>query len=146
MICRLHAWWSGLDKERGSITPMIAALSLALLMTISLVYDGATKLRAAREATSIAAEAARAAGQEITTDALKGERSSINPAGAATAARTYLTKTGSTGTVKVSGDTITVTATTSWQPTFTGVFDDSPRTTTGTASVSTKRVFGGVEQ
>lgn len=146
MMRRARAWWASQDPEQGSVTFLVLVLSAALLMTISLVYDGATKLRAAREATSIAAEAGRAAGQVITADSVTGAKSSVDPSGAVAAARSYLTQTGHTGTVNVSGDTITVTATTTWNPTFTGVFDNSPRTVTGDATVSVKRVLSGVEQ
>ena len=141
---RWRAWTQ--DRDQGSMTPMIAVIATALLLMVGLVYDGSLKLRAAREATSVAAEASRAAGQELTGDVIAGPRSNIDPGRGAQAARAYLRQVGASGPVTVSGDTITITTSTSWQPAFTGLFGAGDRTVTGTAQASTKRVLGGEEQ
>lgn len=135
-----------LDPERGSVSPMLAIVAIALLLMVGLVYDGGLKLRAARDAASVASESARAAGQELTGDTIQGNRSTVDPARGAAAARAYLRQVGAEGTVTVSGDTITVTATQAWSPVFSGVFAPGDRIVTGTATASTKRVLGGVEQ
>src|ERR1022692_2307644 len=48
------------DRERGSITLMLAALSVALIALAGIVIDGGAKLRAAENADAVAQEAARA--------------------------------------------------------------------------------------
>jgi Flp pilus assembly protein TadG len=48
------------DGERGSITLMLAALSVALIALAGIVIDGGAKLRAAENADAVAQEAARA--------------------------------------------------------------------------------------
>lgn len=134
------------EAERGSVAPMVAVVAAALLLMVGLVYDGGLKLRAAREINSIAAEASRAAGQELTPDVIAGPLSSVDPARGAQAARSYLSQVGASGTVVVQGDTITITTTQSWSPSFTGLFGVEDRTVTGTAETSLKRTIGGTEQ
>lgn len=134
------------DLERGAISVFVATVATALLLGVGLVYDGSLKLAAARDATSIASEAARAAGQELTGESILGQSSTVDPSRGVIAARAYLAAVGSDGTVGISGTDITVTATATWTPRFLGLFGAGTQVETGTASASTKRVLGGSEQ
>lgn len=94
--------------ERGlSISPFVAVLFAALIMTIGLVVDGGQKVAAASRAESAAAGASRAASNAAATQEL-GAR---DPVAAATlAARTYLAgQPGVTGQVTVADGAVTVT-------------------------------------
>lgn len=134
------------DPERGAISLFVATVATALLLGVGLIYDGSLKIAAARDATSIASEAARAAGQELTGEAILGHSSSVDPSRGVIAARTYLAAVGADGTVAVNGTDITVTANATWAPRFFGLFGAGNQVETGTASASTKRVLGGTEQ
>lgn len=130
-------------RERGSASLMVAVLAVALLMMAGLVSDGATKLRAARHATATAGEAARAATQQINPATIGGSPTLVNTATAAGAARTYLRQAGATGTVTITGNTITVTTTEHWQPAFLGAVGVGPQTMTGHATARIQRVLNG---
>ncbi|WP_114906786.1 pilus assembly protein TadG-related protein [Ornithinimicrobium murale] len=143
MTTRLKTW-AARNGERGTVSIMVAIISVALLLMVTLVYDGATKLRASRDATSIATEAARAAAQELTGEAILGHQAPLHTSRSAAAAHSYLAMVGANGTVSVSGTNVTVTVTTGWEPTFAGLFTNG--TVTGSATVSSVRAIGGVEQ
>src|SRR6266700_5449551 len=58
----------GAERDRGSITLMLAALGGALIALAGIVIDGGTKLRAAENANAVAQEAARARSEEHTSE------------------------------------------------------------------------------
>lgn len=100
--------------DRGSITLLVVVFFIALLAAAGLVVDGGAKLRAARQASAVAEEAARAGAGQIDRSRAyaHGGRFVIDHQAAVTAARTYLTNTGNAGTVSVTGaQTIRVTVT-----------------------------------
>ena len=93
--------------ERGlSITPFVAVIFAALIMTAGLVIDGGQKVAAASLAETAAAGASRAAGNAAATQ----ELGAGDPAGAAVAAaRNYLAgQPGVTGSVTVSAGVVEV--------------------------------------
>jgi len=101
-------------RDRGSITLLVIVFFFALLAATGLVVDGGTKLRAARQASAVAEEAARAGAGQIDRDRAytHGGRFIIDRQAAATTARAYLTRSRTAGTVTVSGaQTIRVTVT-----------------------------------
>lgn len=127
------------DPERGSSAAVVvAALVPALLALCGLIYDGSTKAEAGRTASLAAAEAARAAGQHLAGPAIQGQVAVVDPAAGASAARSYLSAAGVTGTVRVSGQTITVTTSVPWKPTINTYLPGA--TLTGTATAGTHRV------
>lgn len=132
--------------DQGSLAPFVAIIMVALLSGVGLLYDGAQKVSAARDATALAAEAARAAGQEISGDAILGQTSTVDPSQGVIAANTFLAATGTAGSVSIQGSQVVVTTQRSWTPRFIGLFGAGTQTETGTATVSTKRVLGGTEQ
>lgn len=98
--------------ERGSVTILIAALGLALLMATGLAVDGGRKLGALSEARNLADNAARAGAQAIDADSYRSTGiPNLDPAAAAAAANSYLARHGHSGTAVVSGTTVTVTVT-----------------------------------
>lgn len=133
------------ERERGSFTIFTAVLAATMLLMVGLVYDGATKIRAARDATSVAAESARAGAQELTGVAIQGNPSPIDISRGASAAQSYLSQVGASGTVSINGTDVTVTVTEAWSPQFTGLFGQD-RSVTGTATVSSLRSMGGEQQ
>src|ERR1700684_1483757 len=79
------------DGERGSITLMLAALSVALIALAGIVIDGGAKLRAAENADAIAQEAARAgAGIVNQSTAYSTGTFVVDQSQAIAAARAYL--------------------------------------------------------
>ena len=93
--------------ERGlSVTPFVAVIFAALIMTAGLVIDGGQKVAATSRAETAAAGASRAAGNAAATQ----ELGVGNPAGAAVAAaRNYLAgQPGVTGSVTVSSGIVEV--------------------------------------
>jgi Flp pilus assembly protein TadG len=79
------------DRERGSITLMLAALSVALIALAGIVIDGGAKLRAAENADAVAQEAARAgAGIVNQSTAYSTGTLIIDQSQAIAAARAYL--------------------------------------------------------
>jgi Putative Flp pilus-assembly TadE/G-like len=93
--------------ERGlSITPFVAVVFAALIMTAGLVIDGGQKVAAASRAETAAAGASRAAGNAAATQ----ELGAGNPVSAAiAAARNYLAgQPGVTGSVTVNAGVVEV--------------------------------------
>lgn len=131
--------------DTGAITLFMVVLAVALLAVIGLVVDGAGKVRAIQRADRAAQEAARTAGQQLQIPAaVRGDAVSIDTAAAARAARDYLaTVPDVTGTVTVTGNTVTVTTHTSYQPVFVSIIGIGTMDATGTA---TARPVRGVTQ
>ena len=105
--------------ERGSVSILFAALGLALLMAAGLAVDGGRKLGGLSEARDVADNAARAGAQMVDPDAFKSTGvPTLNPEAAAGRAQSFLATHGYTGTVSVTGETVTVTVTISVATTF----------------------------
>lgn len=116
--------------DAGSVTVLVAVLVPALLLVVALVVDGAGQLRAISRADAVAAEAARAAQTALDT---RGETIVVDPAPAATAARSYLAQAGYRGTVAITGShTVEVTVTVSYRAVF--GLGGPHHTATGTAT------------
>ncbi|MFE4720061.1 pilus assembly protein TadG-related protein, partial [Streptomyces sp. NPDC056728] len=63
---RLRARYvAGADTERGSVTLYFLGFAIVMIGLLALVVDGGRMLMASADAEDMAAEAARAAGQEI---------------------------------------------------------------------------------
>lgn len=132
--------------DQGTVTLFVIVLFVALLAAIGLVIDGDTKIRAAREATAVAEEAARAGAGRIDVNHAyaHGGHFTIDPNTAASAARAYLTRTGRTGTVEpTSSRQISVTVTVSRRTTFLALIGITEVHATKTA---TARLVPGVDQ
>jgi Flp pilus assembly protein TadG len=110
--------------DRGSATVFLAVAATALLLMAGLVVDGGGKVRAAQRADRIAAEAGRAAGQQLDlTAAISGDRPRVEVGRALQAARRFLARAGVGGDAWVSADrrTIEVQAVTTTSTVFLGL-------------------------
>ena len=126
--------------EDGAVALYAAIMMLALLATIGLVLVGGQKVAALREATNVADNAARAGAQHVDLDSIRSGGALELDAGEATAAvADYLSLVGHTGTPVVSGDTITVTVTISFDPV---ILPMGTQTVTATESASARAVEG----
>lgn len=96
------------DDERGSVSVIVIATIVVLIVAAGLVVDSAGKYQSTQQAQMTASSAARAgtnavAGQIVIDGTLK-----LNGSAAQNAAQNYLTAAGVSGNVSVTGDTITV--------------------------------------
>lgn len=121
--------------DRGRISVMLAICLSVLLVAIGAAADATGQVRTVMYADSVAAEAARAAGQAIDVDhtAQTGEHR-VDPLAAEQAAHAYLQAAGVTGQVSFNPDftEITVTAEAIYQPRILNLFGLPPVTVTGT--------------
>ena len=101
--------------ERGSTSIAAAVLVPAVIVMLGLVYDGNGKVAAAREANAAAVAAARAGGDASAANVAAGASPGRSAAGAA---RRSLAAQGVNGSVSVSGRTLTVRATETYQTVF----------------------------
>jgi hypothetical protein len=111
-------------RDEGRIALLVLVLAVAVLAMIGLSVDGGGKVRALERADDLAAEAARAAGQQILApQAIQGGEKVVDPSQAVDAAQQYLAAAGVTGTVAVAPDGrhITVTVTIVYRTIFLGV-------------------------
>lgn len=124
--------------ERGSVTLFVSITVAGLLVLVGLVVDGGGKVRAAQHASRVAAEAGRAAGQQIDVRAaIEGRPLRVDVPAAVEAARRYLRAAQVSGQVIVSSDRrrITVEVTTSERTVFLGLVGISELTAHGSADV-----------
>lgn len=95
--------------EEGTVTALVAVVSLGLVMVAGLTYDGGKIVAAQATARDLAGNAARAGAQEVDLDELRSSGVTVlDPDRAAAAAEAYLARTGHTGRVQVEGAAITV--------------------------------------
>lgn len=98
------------SNERGTVSPFIAVIALALVMVAGMVYDGGEVLAAQARARDLAGNAARAGAQELDLDELRATGRAVLLADrASNAAQAYLVAAGVVGDVVVEGAQITVT-------------------------------------
>lgn len=125
-------------RDQGSATAFVAVAVTALLAMAGLVVDGGGKVRAVQRADRLAAEAGRAAGQQIElSTAIAGERPRVDAAAAVTAAQRYLARADVAGDVTLAADrrSITIEVTTSARTVFLGLVGVDELTAHGSASV-----------
>lgn len=125
----LHARWA---RDNGQVTALVVVLTTGILALAGLALDGGLALAAKVTATGHAEAAARAGAQAIDLSVYRdtGEVR-LSPSDAVTEARSYLAAVGATGTVTVSGDTVTVSVT-----------EVRPTQLLGLVGISTLRVQG----
>ena len=123
--------------DDGSISLFFVVGTVALLLMMGLVVDGAGKIRAVQRADAVAAEAARAGGQSIAVgSSVRGNPAAVNAATARAAAQAHLAAAGVPGTVTVAAGTqLQVTTSTSYQPVFLTAAGVGRMTVTGQAQV-----------
>ncbi|MDH6710907.1 Flp pilus assembly protein TadG [Kitasatospora sp. MAA19] len=106
--------------DRGSITLFVAVVSVAIMLLIALVIDGAGKLRALNHAEAAAQEAARTGAQAVDAGkAISGAGITVDRNAAQNAAVAYLRSAGTAGTVSWGSDgSINVAVTETYHPFF----------------------------
>ncbi|WP_144662883.1 pilus assembly protein TadG-related protein [Paenarthrobacter nicotinovorans] len=125
-------------SEQGETTLTFIVMVVVVLAAVLLVVDGGRKVSGQESAQFIAGEAARVGAGRINPDTLYGNRPAVDPYAARNAALQYLSAQGATGTVSVTGNTITVTATKK----IDFIFFPGPATVTGTATVEPEHRVG----
>jgi Putative Flp pilus-assembly TadE/G-like len=109
MTCR--SWWAG---EEGRVSAFVVVFTIGILALAGLTLDGGLALAAKVRANGHAEAAARAGAQAIDLSVYRTSgKLELVPTQAVANAQRYLTGVGATGTVTVSGDTVTVTVTAS---------------------------------
>ena len=134
--------------DRGSISIWLATSSFVMLVLVGLAVDLGGQAHAKERAHDIAAEAARAGGEQLqAAPAVEGQFVAVDTAAARQAAQQYLDAAGVTGTVNITGgSTITVRVTDTYDPTFLGAIGINHLTVTAEASARAVRSLGGTEQ
>lgn len=138
-----------MKRDAGRVSVLLAIALTAILAVIGLAVDGAARLRMMQRAENMAAEAARAGGQEIDrARAINGEAKIINPDAATAAAERYVDSVDLPDNVTVSrraeqvpaepdrpeGTRLLVTVTLSYQPVMLSLFGVGEMSTTGEAT------------
>lgn len=97
--------------DHGSISLYFAIVTVAAMAMAGLVVDGGAALATRERAADLATAAARAGATALTPASLRGLTSGLqaDPSAATRAADLILTDAGATGTVVVTGATVTVT-------------------------------------
>ena len=126
------------ERDRGSLTLMLAVLMVALLALAGLVIDGGRKLNQSASAYAIAQEAARAgAGMVDRSAAYRSGTFQVDQGQALAAARAYLASAGYSGSVSADGtQKIQVTVTVTGQTLVLSLIGIDTMTSTGSAVAS----------
>lgn len=96
------------EDDSGSATVWMIGVVVCAFLMLALVLDGGVMLRARSNAYAAASAAARAGAQQLDPIAAVDGVAVLDPVAAQRAAVDYLTAEGLTGTVTISGDTVTV--------------------------------------
>lgn len=114
---------TGARDDRGQVTAFVVVLTVGLLVLAGLVVDGGRYFTARRNAQNLAAGAARAGAQGLSEDSLRdpGAPLSLDRTDAYDRADAYLRAAGTTGTIVVNADTVTVTVTNDVSPFILGI-------------------------
>ena len=131
--------------ERGSITIWLALSSFVMVFLVGLAVDLGGQVHTQQRGHDLAAQAARAGGEELQASrAIQGRALAIDAATARAAAQRYLAAAGVHGTARVTGgDTLTVTVRDTYQTKFLGLIGITHLDVTSTASAHLVRALGG---
>ena len=126
------------------VSVWVSVALLAFIVTIGIGVDFAGHAGAAQNARAVADEAARAGGQQLTLDSGRA-RPDVHTAIAA--ANTYVAASPFTGSTAIrGGDTITVTASGSYDCLFLSIIGITTLRVEETGTAEVKSVLGGTEQ
>ncbi|GGB21830.1 hypothetical protein GCM10011492_09650 [Flexivirga endophytica] len=132
------------DPERGSISVLIMTASVMMVILVGLAVDLTGQVHAEQRARDVAAQAARAAGEQVTANsAIRGDTLSVNTTQAAAAAEQYLAAAGVHGSVTVHGSTLTVTTHDQYATKFLSVIGLNSFPVTGHSTAHLERVQNG---
>ncbi len=134
--------------ERGSVSIWLATASFVMIILVGLAVDLSGQVHAQQHARDVAAQAARAGGQQLQAPkAIRGQGAYANSSQAAAAASSYLAASGLTGNVSIQGGNTVVVTTTERYPTkFLGIIGLNSMTVKGQAESRVVRAVGGGER
>ncbi|WP_245960240.1 pilus assembly protein TadG-related protein [Prauserella flavalba] len=136
-------WWRA---DEGRATAFIVVLVVGILALAGLTLDGGLALAAKVKANGEAQAAARAGAQAIDLSAYRNTGTlQLVPAQAVADAQSYLATVGASGSVTVSGDTVTVSITATQGTQLLGLVGISSLTVHGTGSAHPQRGVVTVE-
>ena len=135
-----HWWRTWRRADDGRATAFVVVLTTGILALAGLTLDGGLALSAKVKANGQAEAAARAGAQAIDLSAYRSTSTlQLVPVQAVADAQSYLATVGASGTVSVSGDTVTVTITASQNTQLLGMVGISSLTVHGTGSAHPQR-------
>ncbi|TRW47439.1 pilus assembly protein TadG-related protein [Georgenia yuyongxinii] len=139
--------WAG-DGERGSISAWLALGSIVMILCAGLAVDLGGRVHALQRAQDVAAQAARAGGQQVlASKAIQGQALTVDPGAAVAGAEQYLAAKDATGSVTVTDSTtLTVSVTNAYPTVFLGIIGIDSLEVTSTASARLVRTLGGDER
>jgi Flp pilus assembly protein TadG len=134
--------------ETGSVSVWLATASFVMVIIVGLAVDLAGQVQAQQRARDVAAQAARAGGQQIiAATAIQGDGAVVDPASAQAAAQRYLASAGIQGRASIEGpDRLTVTTRTRYQTKFLSIIGMGSLPASGEASAHLVRAVEGTEQ
>lgn len=132
-----------LRSDRGSVTVWIVESVVAMILIVGIAVDLTGQVSAKERVADVAAQAARAGGQQLQQAATLTGDTSLNVDQAVAAAQSYLAASAVTGTVSVNGDTVVVDATTTYSTIFLGIVGIDTITVAGQGQAQTVRAIGG---
>lgn len=133
--------------ERGSISVWAATSAVIMMVCVGIALDLGGQVHAQQHARGVAAQAARAGGQQLDAAAITGAYPSIAVGQARVAAQAYLAASDVDGTVTIAGgDTVHVSVTDTYQPRFLGIVGLGTLTVNGDATAQVVRTLGDREQ
>lgn len=135
-------------NEQGSISIWVVTATIVMMTLVGLAVDLGGQVHAQQRAHDVAAQAARAGGQQVeAAPAVEGRYVALDTAAARRAAEQYLAAAGVEGTVTITGGTtLVVRVTDIYEPTFLSMVGIGDLTVTGDASARLIRTTGGVER
>lgn len=134
------------ERERGSISVWMMSIATAMVLLLGLAVDASGQIHTRARVQGIAAEAARAGGQQLTGPAaIRGQDATIDPTAAVTAASAYLASaSGVTGTATATtGERIVVTTHATYQTKFLSLIGITTLPASGHAEIEIHRVVQG---
>lgn len=136
------------SPERGSIAIWMLTTALTMILVVGLAVDLSGQVYAKQRAQDVAAEAARAGGQQLQgATAIRGEGALVDNSEAVAAASTYIAGApGITGTaaVRAGGTIVEANTSTTYTTKFLSIIGIRSLTVTGHAEVHVTRTVGGV--
>ena len=145
---RLRRSWTTRNREHGSVSLWMVTAAMAMIILAGLAVDLGGQVLTRQHASNVAAQAARAGGQQLQASrAIRGEGVRIDNTRAAAAARAYLAASDVTGTVQLRGSTAVVVHTAAtYRTKFFGVIGIDQVQVTGSAESRIVRAVEGVER
>ena len=137
-----------LDRgERGSATIWMVTAAFAMSVLVGLAVDLGGQAHAQQRTHDLAAQAARTGAEEVlAAPAIQGKYVRIDIVAAGRTARSYLSQSGATGTVRVRGNRIHVQATDTYSTRFLSIIGISSVRVRGDAEAELVRSLNGEDR